>query len=247
MRLSSTVKSSLKWFVRFIKPVQVGSLGQTAPVSLVFGMDRGTPIDRFYIDQFLSTYASAISGRALEVGDIKYLRKYGKGAVLKSVLVPNADVIKSGSDIEEVVIADLTVNSSLPAQRFDWFVCTQTLNFIYDIRSAIAGAYKLLAPGGHFVGTVAGISQISQYDMERWGDYWRFTPLSLQRAIREAFGPEVIVESFGNALAAQLFLQGVAVEDLPDASVLNVYDKNYPVTIGFYAVKHPFDGGEDDT
>jgi hypothetical protein len=34
-----------------------------------------------------------------------------------------------------------------------------------------------LKPGGVLLATVSGISQISRYDMYRWGDYWRFTTL----------------------------------------------------------------------
>ena len=31
---------------------------------------------------------------------------------------------------------------------------------------------------------MSGISQISRYDMERWGEYWRFTDASTKRILR---------------------------------------------------------------
>jgi len=223
--------------MRLFSPLQFGDLTRTQPVSSVFGLERGTPIDRYYIDKFLSAYAEAITGSALEVGELRYLRMFGERATRKCILAPSLEIVKPGRGIDEVVIGDLTNASMLPKERFDCFVCTQTLNFIYDVKAAVAGAHRLLSPGGIFVGTVSGISQISRYDMDRWGDYWRFTTLSLRRSIGEVFGESVVVESYGNALAAQFFLQGVAVEDLPDCSLLDRRDDDYQVTIGFYAEK----------
>jgi len=237
MVLSSHAKSSIRALVRFCSPVRFGDLARTEPVSSVFGLDRGSPIDRYYIDQFIGANFSAISGRSLEVGEIRYLRKFGSLASQKCILTPAREIAKTGSDVDEIIIGDLTDNASLPVSRFDCFVCTQTLNFIYDVRAAIYGAHHLLANRGNFVGTVSGISQISRYDMDRWGDYWRFTTLSLERLLSEVFGKNVAVESFGNALSAQLSLQGVAVEDLPDRSLLDHNDPDYQVVIGFCAEK----------
>ncbi|MBQ7263139.1 MAG: hypothetical protein IJR14_05405 [Synergistaceae bacterium] len=84
--------------------------------------------------------------------------------------------------------------------------------------------------------TVSGLAQISRYDMDRWGDYWRFTTLSAQRSFSEHFS-EVVVQSYGNVFVAKAFLDGLAVEDLPDPSVLDFHDDDYPVTIGISAKK----------
>ena len=46
--------------------------------------------------------------------------------------------------------------------------------------------------------TVPGISQISRYDMDRWGDFWRFTTLSMRRLFEQSFAPaDVAVTSRG--------------------------------------------------
>ncbi len=39
-----------------------GSLRKTEPVSRAWGLDRGTPVDRYYIAQFLDQHAAAITG-----------------------------------------------------------------------------------------------------------------------------------------------------------------------------------------
>jgi len=132
----------------------------------------------------------------------------------------------------------LTDRTTLPEHTIDCFICTQTYNFIYDIKNAIAGSHYLLKHDGVLLATVSGISQISRYDMERWGDYWRFTDLSAKLLFEECFGQgNVEIETFGNVLAAKSFLDGLAVEDLPDRTMLDVVDNDYQITIGIKAVK----------
>jgi SAM-dependent methyltransferase len=224
-------------FTRKRTPLIFGDLSRVEPVSRVFGLERGTPIDRYYIQEFIAANAGVIVGRALEVGELLYLKEFGARANEKYILAPSKDIVKSDPEVRRTIIGDLTAPASLPGSVVDCFVCTQTINFVYDMRGAIRGAHRLLAPGGVFLGTVSGISQISRYDMDRWGDYWRFTTLSLERMLGEVFGSKVEVKSFGNALAAQALLQGIAVEDLPNCELLNVHDEDYQLIIGFKATK----------
>ena len=142
------------------------------------------------------------------------------------------------SNRKATIIGDLAQPETLPDKMVDCFICTQTLNFIFDVRKAIAGCFRLLKDGGVFLGTVSGISQISRYDMDRWGDYWRFTDLSLKKLFTEYFGEEnITIQTYGNVFAANAFLQGLAIEDIGDASLLNVNDSDYQVTLGIRAVR----------
>src|SRR5690606_1165317 len=123
------------------------------------------------------------------------------------------------------IVADLTDASTLPESKFDTFICTQTLNFIYDVNSVSAGIYKLLKPGGVALITVAGISQISMYDHVRWGDFWRFTNKSLLRIFSTHFNPDLCsVVTYGNVATSCLFLQGTSYEDVKDKSIFNYQD-----------------------
>ena len=134
---------------------------------------------------------------------------------------------------------DLTKPETLPANQYDVFICTQVFNFIYDVKAAIRGAFQLLKPGGTMLATVMGpIAQISRNDMRRWGDYWRFTDLSIKMLVAEAFGESnVEVFPFGNALVATAWVQGLALEDLADKSVLAPVDPVYAINIGVIAKK----------
>lgn len=215
-------------------PVTIGDSRRLTPVSRVFGLDRGMPIDRYYIERFLERHAVHIRGRVLEVAGSHYSRKFGAGRVERyEVLHASAD------NAQATIVGDLADWGRLPAGVIDCFICTQTFNFIFDVRSAVEGTRHLLKPGGVLLATVAGLCQISRYDMERWGDYWRFTTASVNRIFAEVFGPGVVVEAHGNLLAAKALLDGWAVEDVPERSLLDERDEDYQVVITVVARKSP--------
>jgi len=105
------------------------------------------------------------------------------------------------------------------------------------VRSAIFTLHRALKPGGVLLATFPGISQISRYDMERWGEYWRFTTRSAGKIFEEHFpAANVSVEAHGNVLAANAFLQGLALEDVRQKE-LDYFDPNYEVLITVRARK----------
>jgi hypothetical protein len=224
----------IRYLTRKKTRVVFNDLTVNRPVSSRFGFDRGTPIDRYYIEKFLASRADLVGGRVLEVGDDTYSRRFGAGKVASfEVLHATSTASKS------TVVGDLTDPATLPENAVDCFICTQTFNFIFEVQKAVQGAHALLKPGGVMLATVAGISQISRYDMERWGDYWRFTTASVRRLFEPVFTGGLEVESFGNVLAATAFLQGIAVEDLPDAALLGANDPDYQLIITIVARKGP--------
>jgi SAM-dependent methyltransferase len=187
-----------------------GSFARLKPISTDWGFDRGLPIDRFYIEKFLSTNSSAIAGHVIEIADRRYTLKFGGNRVTRSDVLHFAP-----GNPEATVVADLTNAPGLPADSFDCMILTQTLNFIFDVRAALATIHRIMKPGGIVLVTVAGISQISQYDVENWGDFWRFTSYSLKRLCLEAGQwQEVDVRTWGNVLSSAGFLYGVASEEL---------------------------------
>ena len=95
----------------------------------------------------------------------------------------------------------------------------------------------MLRPGGVVLATVPGISHVIRYDMDRWGDYWRFTSLSARRVFEREFGEgQVEVEAHGNVLAATGFLYGLAARELHPEE-LGQADRDYEVLITIRARK----------
>ena len=204
---------------------------QFEPVSKVFGMDRGTPVDRYYIEKFLEENKQYIKGKVLEIADSTYSRKFGSDVISFEILHATGDNPKA------TITGDLTKIETLPSGNVDCFICTQTFNFIYNFQDAIKGAYHLLKPGGILLATVAGITQISGYDMQRWGDYWRFTTASAQKAFEESFKPgNISVDYYGNCYVATSFLKGLCVEELKK-EYLDMKAADYPVIVTIVAKK----------
>ena len=216
----------------FRRPIDFSDQLRTEPISRKFGFDRGCPIDRYYIDSFLKQNQNLITGSVLEIAESTYSKQFGHDIAAYEVLHYD------DSNKKATIVGDLTKPETLPKERIDCFICTQTLNFIFDVPKAIEGSYKVLKQGGTLLCTVSGISQISRYDMDRWGDYWRFTDLSIRKLMESVFGEgNVEIVTFGNALAATAFLQGLAIDDLPDTSLLDKKDLDYQITIGIKATK----------
>src|SRR5690242_19182427 len=64
--------------------VQFGDLYRTTPVSAIFGIDRGFPIERYYIEKFLNRHRLDVRGRCLEMGDAVYTTKFGGDRVTRA-------------------------------------------------------------------------------------------------------------------------------------------------------------------
>jgi SAM-dependent methyltransferase len=201
---------------RDLPPRERLGLTQLEPVSRTFGQDRGTPIDRWYIERFLGEHAADVTGRVLEVAEPTYTRRFGDDRVTRS------DVLHAArGNPEATLVGDLTTGEGLPEDAFDCFICTQTLQFVFDVGAAVDGARRLLKPGGGvLLATVPGISQISREDRRRFGEWWRFTTESTTRLFGDAFGAEhVEVTAHGNVLVAAAFLYGFAAEELDEAQL----------------------------
>lgn len=206
--------------------ILTAALGRGQPVSRVFGFDRGRPIDRHYIESFLASNAGRIAGRVLEIGDATYTRRYGGDRVTRS------DVLHAtaGND-GATIVGDMADPALLPAGSFDCVILTQTLHCLYDCRGALGNLRRALAPGGTLLATIPAITPISRYDMDRWGDYWRLTSRAAERLFGELFpGDRVEVRAYGNAASATAFLNGLAIEDVPQ-DVLEPLDADYEVLV----------------
>jgi SAM-dependent methyltransferase len=233
-RVFGLMDKFIKYRTRKKVSISFNDLERSTAVSPVFGLERGTPIARYYIDKFLRKNVREIKGRVLEVGDSNYSRRFG-GERVESFEVLH---VVPGSKAA-TIIGDLTNPATLPRNFIDCFICTQTFNFIFDVQKAVEGVHHLLKPGGVLLFTASGISQISRYDMDRWGDYWRFTSASLQRLFEPVFEGRLETESYGNVLAATAFLQGIVAEDFPNQALLDERDPDYQVLITVIARKQP--------
>jgi glycosyltransferase involved in cell wall biosynthesis len=235
-----TPSSTLRWLYKMgrnpnfhppVGAVRLGDFNRSRPFSTQFGYDRGGPVDRYYIENFLHRQAPSIQGRVLEIGDNDYTLQFGQSQVTKS------DILHvHGGNPQATFIGDISDAPHIPSASFDCIILTQTLHLIYNIKSALQTCERILKPGGVLLLTVPGISHI---DHDEWGDnwLWAFTATSIRRLLLEVFPPaSVEINTYGNVFIATAFLYGMGASEVtPDQ--LNFEDPHYQVIITAKATK----------
>ena len=215
-----------------LNSVRLGDLRCLQPVSREYGFDRGVPIDRHYIAQFLAANAARVQGRTLEVGGNEYTRQFGGARVTRS------DILNVNAGVPHTTfVADLTDGAGVPDAAFDCVILTQTLHLIFDVPAAIRTLHRVLKPGGTLLLTVPGT--ISQIENGEWRAvwYWGFTKLSLERLFAGAFpDAQVEIAEYGNVLTSIAFLEGLVAEEFT-ADELGYRDELYPLLLGLRATK----------
>jgi len=215
------------------RPPKLGDLRRVTPIDPNWGFERGTPIDRVYVEEFVGAHAADIRGRVLEIAAPDYTTRFGRDVGRVDVLMATE------GNPQATIVGDLADAPQIPSDSFDCAIVTQTLQFVYDVRAALATLHRILAPGGVLLATAPGITKISPPEDEQFGEWWHFTARSIGRLAEEAFGAgNVEARSYGNVLSAAGFLYGLAASDLtPDE--LAAHDRLYEITLGVRAVKRP--------
>ena len=226
-----------RWFFQMVQRspaknrTNFGDLRRVTPLSKHFGYDRGLPIDRYYIENFLNRQSGDIRGRVIEIGEDTYTRQFGKDKVTQRDVLH----VNEGNPAATFV-GDLTNAEHIPSNSFDCFILTQTLHLIYDFRAALNTIYRVLKPGGVVLATVPGITQKSS---DEWDDYWcwAFTTAGSKKMFSECFPPDSIeIQAFGNVLTSIAFLEGLSFDELTQEE-LDHHDPRYEMLITIRAVK----------
>ena len=221
--MSPERRQRIGWRLRRLRRPPLFLLRRTTPLSPNWGWDRGTTIARYYIERFLEENRSAIRGRVLEVGELRYAATYGAH-------VERADVIDVWSENPQAtIVADLAAADLVPSETFDCFIFVQTLQYIYDIRSAVRHVHRIMRPGGVVLCTLPAVSRVGVGHLDI--ECWRFTVASARALFGQVFGEDrVEIRSFGNVAAGVAFLAGVSAEELSRRR-LNSVDPFFPVLI----------------
>jgi SAM-dependent methyltransferase len=193
-----------------------------------WGFERGTPVDRLYIERFLEEHRDLVHGRVLEVKEDLYASALGASVV---------DVLDiDPSNAEATVVGDLCDSATLPADRFDAAIVTQTLLYMSDPVVAVENLLRSLRAGASALVTVPALTRIAGA-----GDRWRFTPHGLREVVERAGGEALDVRSHGNVVTCRAFLLGAAAEELPTA-VLDHDDPDFPLVVTAVVRKRPVSG-----
>lgn len=220
--IKEIVRESVKNKNRDIAKIQALS---TKPVSKVFGSERGKAVDRYYIEKFLSSKSNVIRGTVLEIANDQYTKKFGGNNVERSIV----SHVKGWG--KNSILCNFETGDGVIENSVDCVICTQTLQYIFDLRSAIKNIYKMLKAGGTALITVPGIKPLCEYDNDNWGEYWSFTPKSIEKLCRTVCdGEHFELEQFGNVKTATAYLYGLCVEDMQEEDFTEK-DLQYPFII----------------
>jgi SAM-dependent methyltransferase len=224
--LPSSIKYVLKRIIAFWARIRL-TVG-VAPLSHQWGFDRGKPIHRYYLEQFLQEFSADIRGHCLEFQEDSYTNRFGKAAVIRTDILHIDE-----SNPKATIVADLTRPNHIASNLFDCIICTHVLHMIFDLDTAIAEIYRILKPGGVLL---IAVPHISKFD-PRFHEIWRFTPEGLNLVLAKAFNTaDISVRSYGNSLTAAADLRGVVTHEFRK-SVLDRHDTGFAVEVCARAVK----------
>lgn len=212
-------------FQRFARRPRWGNLRRMRPFSERWGYDRGTAIDRHYIDRFIRDHASAITGRVLEVKEGLYADVLGHGIDQLDILDVN------DRNLVATIIGDLGKPGCLPVGVYDCAIITQTLQYVPETDVAMTNLWQSLKPGGLLLLSVPCLArgEISLLDREAW----RFLPGGVRSLVERYCDPapsELEVTAHGNLLVDLASLLGLAADDLR-AAELATDDPVYPLVV----------------
>jgi len=226
-KLIKIIRKIRSTVMRTVKPKRFYYLAtkSTKPISRKYGFDRGTPIDRYYIEKFLEENKRFIRGKCLEVRDNEYTKKFG-GNVGRSEVIDIDPKVKSAT-----IHADLADMKKVKSDSFDCLLITHTIGVIYDFDKAVKECHRVLKNGGTLLVTSSSFSPA--HDLKN--EYWRFTPASTRKIFGKYF-KKLEVKTFGNVLSGQAFWVGLSQEELTKEE-LDFNDPNYPCIVTVKAIK----------
>ena len=167
----------------------------------------------------------------LEIAAPDYTTRFGSGVEKVDILMATE------GNPQATIVADLTDAPQIPDDSFDCAIVTQTLQFVYDVRAALATLQRILAPGGVLLATVPGLTKISPPEDEEWGEWWHYTSRSAQKAggggVRRGRGRGAGVRE--RALRGGVSLRPGRLGSRPEE--LEAHDRLYEVIVGVRAVK----------
>lgn len=195
------------------------------PISRRFGLERGNAVDRKLIEDFIEQNSEHIIGTVMEVGTDIYSQKYGTEDV-RNIIVLH---VKGWG--KNAIKGNFETGEGIKDNMVDCLICTQTLQYIFDLKSAVQNIYRMIKPGGYLLLTVPGIKSLCTYDDDNWGEKWSFTEKSIRQLFEPVFGRDNCeINTYGNVKIATAYMYGICYEELKEED-FSYNDKQFPFII----------------
>lgn len=205
--------------------IDFGDLRRTSPLCRRFGLNRGLPIDRYYMLKFVQEIRAEVLGPTVDIGGIRSNKStFG----FDGATPYRAMDINVGDEID--IVGNVCDPSALPAGSVQSIIAFNLLEHIREPWKAIANMFTWLAPGGKVFVIVPVIQRVHRMP----GDYWRLLPDALD-VLFQSF-PQRRLRAYGNVLTSAAALYGTSVKDV-NPEELDVTDEDYPVVSCLVATK----------
>ncbi len=196
------------------------------------GASRGTPIVRYYHDNFLTAHRNDISGRCLEIGETAHIHRFGSDGVTHAEAL---DLSAHHPDV--TVVADLSRADHIEGGQYDCFIIPFVMTVIHDVDAAMHHAIRLLRPGGVLLVNFSCVDYYLHGGLDMgtgeplYMHHW-FTPIQVHNILRRlGLGDDDYeLDIYGNLLTRTAFQTNMAAEELTDFE-LGVRDPGHPLLI----------------
>jgi SAM-dependent methyltransferase len=213
--LLSPTASTLHW----------GDLRRRVPLCSVFGFTRGTPIDRYYLGQFISEIRPQVTGTVLEVGGVLLNRELYQFSNATKYLTLD---VAAGSGV--TLVGDVHEPAALKPESLDAVVLFNVLEHCHNPRVVVQNIYSWLRVRGQCFCMVPSAQRL--HNAPR--DYWRLLPDGIKQLFQNFSEQKLYI--YGNPLTVVASFMGISAEEL-SLDELNDFHPDYPVATCIVARK----------
>ncbi|MBK1987560.1 class I SAM-dependent methyltransferase [Sphaerospermopsis aphanizomenoides BCCUSP55] len=213
--LLSVATHSLNW----------GDLKKTVPICQAFGLTRGKPVDRYYLNKFIAEIYPQITGNILEIGGIPKDKDFYQVNPGSSYQIMN---LEPGLGID--IVGDAHDVSMIQPESFDSIITFNVLEHCYAPWQVVENIYTWLKPGGKCFAMVPSAVRLHATPM----DYWRPLPDAFAWMFRNFSQKKLYV--YGNPISVIASYHGIATEELTTEE-LDAFHPDYPVATCIVAQK----------
>jgi SAM-dependent methyltransferase len=202
-----------------------GDLRRTAPFCPMFGLTRGTPIDRYYLAQFIREIRPQVTGTVLEVGGVVHNReryRFDKATSYQTLDVADRPGVTLVGNVHDA--------ATLPVASLDAVVLFNVLEHCQHPWVVVDNMHRWLRASGKCFCMVPSAQRLHAFP----GDYWRPLPDGLQQLFRGFSQQQLYV--YGNPLTVVASFLGIAAEELSPQE-LDEWHPEYPVATCVVATK----------
>jgi len=195
-----------------------GDLRRRHPLCPAFGYTRGTPVDRYYLHQYIREHREQVRGRVLEVGG-----RLANRIVYRYTNATEYRTLDLGAGADDMA-GDAADPSAVPKQSADCIIAFHVLEHCPAPHVVIENFWRWLAPGGTAFVAVPAAQKIHSFPL----DCWRPQPDGL-RSLFHRFSA-VHLRTYGSLVAAIASLCGIAAEELSAGELADSHP-DYPVLV----------------